>query len=221
MYARYQTMLEESSLAAQTRRILSLHPEIRWCLHHGLINASALARFLGKQYRLSKQASIATACCRLARSGSVTLRQDQRIRQLLSKANITTFGEVSVLILERSISLERLLQMQANIRQRGKPCSLIEGESAYTLVCESQSAALIRARFSSALVSSVDGLVKLTLTLDRSLEVTPGVVGYVCSLLGGHGINIREMMSCWTDLMLVVDQKDLGQTLTLLRPQAS
>ena len=42
-------------------------------------------------------------------------------------------------------------------------------------------------------------------------------MGYLCSLLGENGINIVEEMSCWTDTIFLVQEKDLGRIMELLK----
>ena len=51
---------------------------------------------------------------------------------------------------------------------------------------------------------------------DEKIETTAGVVSYIYSLLSEKGINIYEEMSCWTDLMIVIDENDLGKTMNIL-----
>ena len=42
----------------------------------------------------------------------------------------------------------------------------------------------------------------------KNIETTPGVISHIYTLLGANGINILEEMSCWTDVMLIVSEKD-------------
>jgi len=58
--------------------------------------------------------------------------------------------------------------------------------------------------------------VQISMLLSEEVEIVPGVVAYVYGLLAEHGINLREEMSCWTDLMLVIEQKDLETAVRLL-----
>jgi len=48
------------------------------------------------------------------------------------------------------------------------------------------------------------------------LEVTPGVVAFLTSLLAEQNINIIEFISCWTDTIIVVDKKDSLKTYEVL-----
>ena len=51
----------------------------------------------------------------------------------------------------------------------------------------------------------------------KEIEQTAGIMGYLCSLLGENGVNIVEEMSCWTDTIFLVQEKDLGKVMELLK----
>jgi aspartokinase len=42
----------------------------------------------------------------------------------------------------------------------------------------------------------------------EELEVTPGVVAFLATLLAEQNVNIIEFISCWTETIMVVDKKD-------------
>ena len=42
-------------------------------------------------------------------------------------------------------------------------------------------------------------------------------MGYLYSLFGENGINIIETMSTWTDTLFVIEEKDVGRVMGILR----
>jgi aspartokinase len=42
----------------------------------------------------------------------------------------------------------------------------------------------------------------------EELEVTPGVVAFLTTLLAEQGVNIVEFISCWTQTIIVIEKKD-------------
>ena len=53
----------------------------------------------------------------------------------------------------------------------------------------------------------------------EEIEETPGVFSYVASLLSDRGINVLEAMSCWSETLFVVSEKDIAKVLEALRFQ--
>ena len=50
----------------------------------------------------------------------------------------------------------------------------------------------------------------------EDMEKVPGVVSYIYSLLGDHGVNVVETMSCWTDTIVVVSEKEIPTAMEFL-----
>ena len=48
------------------------------------------------------------------------------------------------------------------------------------------------------------------------IETTSGVVNYIYGLLADKGVNVLEEMSCWTDLMIILEEKDLSKAMAVL-----
>ena len=61
------------------------------------------------------------------------------------------------------------------------------------------------------------GLTLITIKSPEDIETTPGVVSYLYSLFGEHGINIVETMSCWTDTIFVVSEDDFPKAMRVLK----
>ena len=59
-------------------------------------------------------------------------------------------------------------------------------------------------------------MAQITLIFDERIETTPGVVSFVYSLLASNAVNIREEMSCWTDLLLLLDERDAARAMEVL-----
>ena len=60
-------------------------------------------------------------------------------------------------------------------------------------------------------------LIEVTLKSSIDLENTPGVIAYLSSLLAENNINIIEIMSTYTDTIIVLEEKDMAKVIQLLR----
>ena len=75
----------------------------------------------------------------------------------------------------------------------------------------------IKKLFRNKIIKENKNLIEITLKSPKEIETTAGVVPYVYSLFGEHGINIVETMSCWTDTLFVIEEKDIAKAMDILR----
>jgi hypothetical protein len=53
------------------------------------------------------------------------------------------------------------------------------------------------------------GLAEISVTSPRTIEETPGIIAYLSSALAANGINIVETVSCYTDTIFILEEKDI------------
>jgi aspartokinase len=58
-------------------------------------------------------------------------------------------------------------------------------------------------------IDSERGLAEISIISPKEIESTPGVVSYFYDALASKGINVVETLSCYTDTMFLVKDKDL------------
>ena len=61
------------------------------------------------------------------------------------------------------------------------------------------------------------GLVELGVTSPESIEEVPGVMAFLSASLATEGLNILQVMSCYTDTILVLEVKDLMEAFRILK----
>ena len=75
----------------------------------------------------------------------------------------------------------------------------------------------LRRFFDSSVIKVSKDRAMITIKSPRDLENTPGVIAYISSIFGEHGINIVETMSCWTDTIFVVSEEDIPTVMKFLK----
>ena len=85
-----------------------------------------------------------------------------------------------------------------------------------TIITNDSYSSKLQEDFKASLLSLDNGLVQISMLFDEDIVTTSGVVAYVYSLLAEKGINIREEMSSWTDIMIIIDEMDLAETMNIL-----
>lgn len=205
-----------SSLA---RRYILDHPSVRDCLDRGLINTAALAREICEQLGLTESIdAVQAACRRYQLKARVREANEARIGEVVSAAKIQIRTRVLVATVDKARNSERFDELLSKVRSKREEINLIDGQLTTTIITSEYFAEFIRDKFRSSLIRLQPGLVQISMLMPEEIEVVPGVVAHIYGLLAQHGINLREEMSCWTELMLIIEQKDLDTAVRLLTP---
>ena len=74
----------------------------------------------------------------------------------------------------------------------------------------------VEAKLKGSVLKVRKNLAQLIMIFDRRIETTSGVIFFIFSLLSGRGINVLEEVSCWTDVVLVLEERVLSRALEVL-----
>src|SRR3989344_751511 len=103
----------EKSTTELTKEYIKEHPYIKNCLKKGLINYSSLARLISKDLNIEKKSSkeaILIAAIRFQDKLKKELDNEQKIKALLSKSEVSIKNKIDVLILGKSIDLDYIIE---------------------------------------------------------------------------------------------------------------
>jgi len=192
--------LEEMSTAERVARYVERRPYVRYALAAGIVNFSALARRVQEDIDGGFEA-IKVALRRQAEELATSMREDREdVATVLEGSTVSITGGLQVCKLDERPEPE------------DTPMVMARTEHGWTVVTPAE----------QAFVGEViPGQALVTVTSPQSLEETPGVLGYLLALLGAHGINATEVVSCREDTHIVVDQDDATAAFDLLSSRIS
>ncbi|MFM1848609.1 MAG: hypothetical protein RL417_2083 [Pseudomonadota bacterium] len=205
-----------SSVMSITQRFISEHPSIKDCLRRGLVNYSALARLICEARSVEKFDAVLIACRRQHAMIKEQLPQEKRIISLLKRAKIRLRNKMMVAIVEKPSDFERVYDLQKTIKKDRGDFHLIEGEEVITIISNSDYVSDLKEAFRGKIKKINEDLAQLTMIFDEKIETTPGVVSFIYGLLADNSINVWEEMSCWTDLMVIIEEKDAARAMRVL-----
>ncbi|MFH1849407.1 MAG: hypothetical protein ABH879_04440 [archaeon] len=200
-----------------TEEYIRRHPSIQDCLAKGLVNYSSLARLISGSISSRKKTTkeaILIAARRYRDKIAQSPKNEQKIIRLLGESELEIKNRIFVMVVDRRFS-DRLLKLEKEVKETGGIFYMIDGVSVVTIVSSEKYYAKASRLF--APVKTERDLVMIILKTSEDIETIPGVMGYLYSLFMGYGINIVETLSCWTDTIFVVSEKDLAAALNLLK----
>jgi aspartokinase len=204
------------NISEQTNRYIAERPSVKECMRRGLVNYSALAREICDHLGSSQFDAVLVACRRYLQRIRNQASSEKRIIDLVRRARVRLRNKIAVAIIDKPRDYERLYRLQRDIKLARGDFNLVEGEDSLTLITNTEYLGVIREAFKGRIRKITEDQVQITMLFDEKIETTAGVVAFIYSLLAEHGINVREEMSCWTEVMLVLDELDAARAMRVL-----
>lgn len=125
--------------------------------------------------------------------------------------------DVSLLILRFDPEfLVRFLKEIAKDFEEGKAVQMSQGTNAIVLLCDESLANKIKREYKDKVIEHKKDLVAYTIMFPKKAIETPGIIAFITDLFAKNGINIIEIISCYTDVTFLIKRKDLFKVMDLL-----
>jgi hypothetical protein len=203
-----------------TEKYLSEHPSILDCLKNGIINYSKLSRKIAKDLDIEKKTSIEAiliACRRYEEKIKDKKILENKILNILKKSELEIKNKIIVCIVDKRKYLDKIINLEKKVQKNADTFYAVEGSKVFTIITSEKYVEDLKNLFSSSIIKISKNLAMITIKSPKELENTPGVNAYVYSRFREHEINIVEQMSCWTDTIVVIDEKDISIVMSFLK----
>jgi aspartokinase len=188
------------SVAQLVRDTIQIRPSIMDALKLQIVNYSALARMLQEEIGEGSLEAVKAAIIRI----SEDLEQEKGLQE-----------EKVLTIMRQSV-----VRLQDKIASVTSPVELDVPYIVTAYLTDRYVYVIDQTRLKKQLPEDVyvsQNLVALFLLSPKEVEDTPGFVAFITSLLSSREINIVEFISCSTNTVIVLDQKDAINAFSLLQ----
>ena len=110
-----------------------------------------------------------------------------------------------------------ILELEKDIRDLKGSICVVEGIKAITFIASQEYEKIIHNYFKNNILKQQKNLIQITLTSPETLENIPGVIAYLCGLFAEEEINLVETLSCWTDTIFIIEEKDINKAIKILK----
>ncbi len=196
------------------------HPSVKDCVKRRMINYSQLSRQIIRESSLrgGDFDAVLIACRRYYRKISKDGILEDRIVAILSESKLEVKNKIAVAVLYKDVFSENLIEVEKKAKKRSEVFYAIEGSSAITLVVSEGLLEEVKAAFRSGVKKSWKGLALVIIKSPEGVQdTTPGFLSFLTGKISQQGINILEIMSCWSETLFVVAEKDIAGVLEALR----
>ncbi|MBL7056082.1 ACT domain-containing protein [Candidatus Woesearchaeota archaeon] len=208
------------NITRATEHYIAEHPFVKDCLKKGLINYSSLTRQICIDLKLDARKNfdaVLIASRRFYNKIKEEVSVEKKIVEILKKSKLEVRNKINVLVLEKNIYYPNLISIEKEAKKLMETFHIIDGASAVTIIASEEFGNKIKKTYRNKIIKENSNLVEVILKSPSTIESTAGVISYLYSLLGENRVNIYETLSCWTDTIFLIEEKDLSKVMELLR----
>ncbi len=177
-------------IAQNVRNHLRNKPYLLEALEKGIVNLSELSRQIQEELKIENTSAVKAALRRFSEElQKHKQKREEKVLQVLRRSVMAVYDRKSVIITTKEIDTKTGMKVD------------LLGKVVYLLDRSDMPERL------SALVKH-DNCTMIVVHSPEELEVTPGVVAFLTTLLAEQNVNIIEFISCWTETIIVVEKKD-------------
>jgi hypothetical protein len=203
-----------------TERYIENHLTVKECLKKGLINYSALSRLIAKELNIEKKTSMEAILIASIRYKDkiqkISTNFDNKILGLLKDCNVEIKNNIVIFTLDKMTYPDKLIDIEKTIKKDKGQFFSVEGSKSITLITQKKYEEVIQEKFKVNVLNKNNDQSLITLNTSPNIEKIPGVINYITSLFFEKSINITELTSCYDDIIIVVDSKDVQKTMEFL-----
>lgn len=204
------------------RQIIKDKPFMEEALSRGLINLSALARLILPEVRIltfkdAKEGAILMALKRQPK----TVKSASRVKSVLGKSgNLIVRSNLSEYTVSNvDFSVEKHQKIIEEIEKTRKYfLTVTQGTFEATVIVASELKELVETILEKdKIIFKLDGLSSITINLPGKTVLTPGVYYSILKILAWEGINIVEVVSTFSEFIIILEEKEVSRAFTLLK----
>jgi len=200
-----------ANIAHKVWKILDNNPSIRKNLRRGLINHSALARFIIEKNNLDTTLDAVISAIR-------RYKLDQydevygKANKIIGQSSISTKSKLANINLIKDSEIQKTLPKLFSLinYNQGDTLRVIQADESIKILVDEKNLEKIKALFPNNKIIKIDKrLAEINLHLPEEAVNTPGILAITSNELAMSDINVMETMSCVPELLWFVNKEDI------------
>jgi len=197
-------------LSTAAQEIINKNPLLKWGLSYRLLNLTKLASFIKPQIeaRTKKEVKASAILMTLSRMQNISSKLSPKpenfpIENITFRTNLTTMT-----FLKTKPTQEKINLAHKQIQEEGSFISISEGTNEITLATEEKHIPTIEKFVSKTPVNRQDSLTAIHIKFMQEYNDQPGFLFLVIQQLTLQHINIVEITSTFSELIVYIDSKE-------------
>lgn len=207
-------------------QIIKNKPFIEEGLSQGLLNLSSLARLILPEvrrltYKEVKEGAVLMAIRRLPK----TIKSNLSIEDIFNKTNnfIVRSNLSEFTISNVNFSFKKHKKIIEEVEKMRKHfLTITQGTFETTIIVANEIKKTVEEILGKdKIIFKHEGLSSITINLPEKTVLVPGVYYSILKILAWEGINIIEVVSTFSEFIIILEEKDVSRTFTFLKDNLS
>jgi aspartokinase len=193
-------------------KILDDNPTIRREMNRGLINTSALARFIIKEKKIDTTLDAVISAIRRYKLERHEDIFENAYKLLGETINISTKSNLAEISLIKDSEVQKILPKLFGIIQyiRGDVLRVTQANESIRILIDEKNMEKVTALFpKSKIINNEVDLAEINIYIHPKMQTTPGILAVISNELANNSINIVEVMTCPPEMIWVVKKSEL------------
>ena len=199
--------------------ILDNNPSIRREMRRGLINISALAKYIISEKKVDATLDAVISAIRRYELDKHDDIFDNAYKMLGRTVNISTKSNLAEISLVKDDDVQQLLPKLFSIIKyvRGDVLRVTQANESIRLLIDEKNLDNVMALFpKEKIITKEKGLAEINIYIHSKMQTTPGILATIANELAINGINIVEFMTCPPEMICVVRKEELVKASNVL-----
>ena len=209
------------SVSSAVKEFIESRPFLKECLSLGLVNFSAMTRYL--QIELGKrgfEASLGAIKMALIRLREELKKEytslDSRIRTIIASSVMELQTDLVVISAYRNVVLHKMPHVM-KIMGKARFFQLTQGTVTFTIIAAREvSRDVINLLGKENIMEYLDDQTAIVIISPEEITKVPGVIALISTVLASNNINITQIISCYRETILVCNREQASKAYSIL-----
>jgi len=196
-------------------------PHVLESLRMGVVNYSALARLLKGEIeerlgRTVSESSVKMAIIRMAENLSEAGGGRHEVLYLFSRSTLTLIDDIG-LVTFRSGELAQVINVISGLTPKPRFIQFTQGLTTVSIVADLETLDRLLGVVGRGRVEELyTDQSAIVIVSPREIIDTPGIISYISTILSFNGVNMTQIISAYTDTIIVVDNAQALRAYSIL-----
>jgi len=207
-----------TNIVHQVWNLLDNSPSIRRCMSQGLINTTALARYIITEKKVNGNLEGVSSAIRRYKLDKYDEIFD-RVNKIVSLGELSTRSRLANIAVIKDAEVQEILPKLFSIIKfnRGDVLRIIQADEAIKILVNEKNLDKVKNLLPKNKIIKIDqNLAELNIHLHPDAIKTPGLIALISTELAMNNINVMEFMSCVPEMLWFVKEKDVLKSYNVL-----
>jgi aspartokinase len=207
-----------TNIVHQVWKTLDNSPSIRRCMSQGLINNTALARYLITEKKVNGNLEAVSSALRRYKQEKYDEIFD-RVNKIVSVGELSTRSRLANIAVIKDAEVQEILPKLFSIIQfnRGDVLRIIQADESIKILVNEKNLDKVKNLLPKNKIIKIDqNLAELNIHLHPDAIKTPGLIALISTELAMNDINVMEFMSCVPEMLWFVKENDVLKSYNVL-----